>query len=140
MQDQKISLAAYYVANNYFNEKFLEKIKAVQNFNHTELDSKEVAEKIWREFNKLNVNVVPYKTVNPWSKVIGYAKGNTIYVNTRKSDLSLLDRIENIFHEATHLIGFSHDGNRVTNYNLKTVPYLSANIFKNFIKEEYDIT
>lgn len=80
------------------------------------------------------VYVKPYKTWSPFSKVIGYAKNNTIYINTRKLDLPLKDRVENIRHEIFHLQGYSHKGNRVTEYNLKTVPFLGANLFMKYLE------
>lgn len=101
-------------------------------FNHTEDYGLDV---YWNtfDFNKI-VYVKPYTSLSPWSKVIGYARDNTIYINTRKLGLPLKDRIENIRHEIFHLQGYSHKGNRVTEFNLKTVPYLGANLFVKYLE------
>lgn len=56
------------------------------------------------------VFIVPYKTKNPFSSVIGHAEGNTIFENVRKMDsLTLAQRVGHIGHETTHLFGYSHD-------------------------------
>lgn len=63
-------------------------------------------------FTKSNalVYVVPYKTKNPFSSVLGHADGNTIFENVRKLDaLTLAQRVGHIGHETTHLFGYSHD-------------------------------
>ena len=138
IQDEKIKLGAYYVFRHYSDDKFLNRIRAVEKFNHTELNSYDVAYTIEFGLLKKQIEIRPYKSVNPWSKAIAYAKDDKIFINTRKK-FGVLDRVETIFHESMHLIGFSHDGNFVTDYNLKTVPYLAANIFANYIKEIYDL-
>lgn len=59
---------------------------------------------------RLYVNVMPYRTRNPWSSVIGYADGNTVFENMRKiNDLTLAERTGHIGHEITHLFGYRHD-------------------------------
>ena len=116
---------------HYRDSEFLDLIRNVSKFNHTEDTGEMVAKKI--EEAVLVIKVVPYKTWSPWSKVVGYAEGNTIFVNTRKINLPLADRVENYFHEATHLIGFSHRGNRPDAYNLRSVPYLTAAMFSKYV-------
>jgi len=101
-------------------------------FNHTKDHGLDI---YWNTFDFSQiVYVKPYTTFSPWSKVTGYAKGNTIYINTRKLDLPLKDRVKNIRHEIFHLQGYSHKGNRVTEFNLRTVPYLGANLFVKYLE------
>jgi ssRNA-specific RNase YbeY (16S rRNA maturation enzyme) len=58
----------------------------------------------------LNVNIVAYKTSNPFSKVLGHAAGNTVSENTRKLNaLSLWARVGHLGHEICHLFGYKHD-------------------------------
>jgi hypothetical protein len=102
------------------------------NFNFTHESGYEVAKNT--EVFEGIVYVKPYTTFSPWSKVIGYAQGNTIFVNTRKLDLPLKDRVENIRHEIFHLQGYSHKGNRVNAYNLQTVPFKAAAIFVKYLE------
>lgn len=119
------------VQEHFIKDEFLLMLYPL-NFQYTKESGATIA---WNthEFSQ-TVYVKPYKTFSPWSKVIGYAKGNTIYVNTRKLDLPLKDRVENLRHEIFHLQGYSHKGNRVTEYNLKTVPYLGANLFVKYLE------
>lgn len=80
------------------------------------------------------VYVRPYRTWNPWSRVIGHARGNTIFVNTRKLDLSLEDRVINIRHEIFHIEGFQHPNNNPTEFDYGTVPYKGSVLFAKFLK------
>jgi hypothetical protein len=116
----------------HFKDKDLKDFFNDVKFNHTEDYGLDVH---WNtfDFNKI-VYVKPYTSLSPWSKVIGYATDNTIYINTRKLDLPLKDRVENIRHEIFHLQGYSHKGNRITEFNLKTVPYLGANLFVKYLE------
>lgn len=119
------------VEANFKNSDYLNSLINVK-FNFTHESGYEVAKNT--EVFEGTVYVKPYTTFSPWSKVIGYAKGNTIYINTRKLDLPLKDRVENLRHELYHLQGYSHKGNRVTEYNLKTVPYLGASLFVKYLE------
>lgn len=61
----------------------------------------------------LTIFIRPYTSKNPFSSVLGHAKGNTIFENTRKLNaLTLPERIGHIGHEVTHLFGYSHSGQR----------------------------
>jgi hypothetical protein len=137
VQDENTRKAASIVMKHFKDEQFISRLRNVSNYNYTEDLSHIVAERLPTIMSYLEIKIVPYKSFNPFSKAIGYAEGNTIFVNTRKLHLSYIDRIENIYHEATHLCGYSHDGNRVTQFNLRTVPYLSASIFARYIQEIY---
>lgn len=134
--DLSVRMAAHYVYLHHQDPEFLKRIRSVKEFTHTKLHPIEVSKAIELNIIKLKIPIVGYKTVNPWSKAIGYAKNGTIFINERKS-FGVLDRAETILHETLHLIGFSHNGNRVTNYNLQSVPYLASNIFVNYLKEIY---
>jgi hypothetical protein len=137
VNDLNTRLAASIVMRHYRDEQFLSRLKNVTNFNYTTDSSRVVAQRLSTIMDHLEIKIKPYKSINPFSRAIGYAEGNTIFVNTRKLHLSHIDRIENIYHEATHLCNYSHDGNRVTQFNLRTVPYLSASIFARYIQELY---
>lgn len=132
LQNETIRKAASLVMDHYKDSVFLFNLGYVQNFNHTHDSGYALGKKI---FNcDLGMTIKPYKTFSPWSNVIGYATGNTIFVNTRKLDLPLKDRVENLFHEPMHLLGYSHKGNRVNAYNLGTVPYKAAAIFVKYLE------
>jgi hypothetical protein len=137
INDNTIREAAQIVMKHHLDKAFLDRLIPIR-FNYTDLTGLDVVYRFIRLMPELNLVIKPYTTINPWSSVIGHARGETIFVNTRKLSLPLWDRVENIFHESTHLCGFSHDGNRPTPFNLKTVPYLSANIFANYCREIYD--
>jgi hypothetical protein len=138
IKDTNIRMAVFYVYRHYSDEEFLNQIRNVPKFNYTSLTSFQVAEKIEKEMFLKDITITPYKTFNPWSKVIAYAQNDTIFINTRKN-FSIVDRVETIFHETMHIIGFEHQGNIPNSFNLKTVPYLAGNIFANYIREKHDL-
>lgn len=131
VNNETVRQACRLVEANFKSNSYLNSLISVK-FNFTNDSGYEVAKNT--EVFEGTIYVKSYTTFSPWSKVIGYAKGNTIHINTRKLDLPLKDRIENIRHEIFHLQGYSHNGNRVTEFNLKTVPYLGANMFAKFIE------
>jgi hypothetical protein len=137
VNDENCRKAASIVMKHFQDREFLQRLENVSSFNYTTDSSQVVAQRLAKIMSHLEIKIVPYKSMNPWSKAIGYAEGNTIFVNTRKLHLSFIDRVENIFHEASHLCNYSHDGNRVTQFNLRTVPYLSASIFARYVQELY---
>jgi predicted metallopeptidase len=132
INDETIRKAASLVMEHYKDEEFLVNVRATGSFNHTKDRGNSIADKIID--SNLEITIKPYKTFSPWSKVIGYAKGNVIYVNTRKFDLPLKDRVENIFHEFLHTLRYSHKGNRVTAYNLRSVPYAVSSMFVKYLE------
>lgn len=134
--DENIRKASSLVMKHYADEGFLNNIREVDYFNHTNQSPVMVASVLEIAPKNMTVIVKEYKHWNPFSKVVGYASGNTIFFNTRKSG-SWLDRVETMYHELCHICGYSHKGNRVNSYNLLSVPYKASNIFKNYVKEIY---
>jgi hypothetical protein len=137
VNDENVRRAASLVMKHYADSQFIERIKNVEKFNHTPFSSHEVSKMLPKLMSVSSTIIKPYKTLNPFSSVIGHAADGIIYVNTRKLGLPLYDRVGNIFHETTHLVGFSHKGNRPDAYNLRSVPYLSAAIFARYTQEIY---
>lgn len=131
VNNETVREACRLVQEHFTDKDFAVMLRRVK-FNHTHENGSDIEVNCYSFFK--TVYVKPYKTFSPFSKVIGYAKNNTIYINTRKLDLPLKDRIENIRHEIWHLQGYSHKGNRVTQYNLKTVPFLGANLFVKYLE------
>jgi hypothetical protein len=132
MNDAVIHQAAWLVTEHHADESFLAMVIAHKNYNLYDGNSSEIAEKLLDTF--ISMKIKPYKTWNPYSKVIGYASGNTIYVNTRKLNLPLKDRVANFIHEPLHLLGYSHKGNSVNAFNLGTVPYKVSAIFVKYLE------
>lgn len=132
MDDKVVKEAAILIENHYKDKDFLFEVKYSGLYKFTKLTPAMIAQEIEEASNIMIV--MPYKTWNPYSKVIGYADKNIIYVNTRKLHLPLKDRVENLFHESLHVLGYSHDGNRVTEFNKKTVPYKCAAIFIKYLE------
>jgi hypothetical protein len=120
---------ACHLVEKYFCDDYIDDN---QEFNYSYSYGKDVKRNTER-FKEI-ITVKHYTTWNRWSKVIGYSAKNVIYVNTRKLDLPLKDRVENIRHEIFHSQGYSHNGNRVTEFNLKTVPYLGASLFVKYLE------
>jgi len=138
MADETIYKATKLVIKHCQDREFLRRIESQeQNFNHTLLNPKQVMEQLFNSSNMAVMAIRPYKSINPFSKAIGYAEDNIIYVNTRRLDLPLYDRIQNIYHEFCHVSGFTHKGNFATKYNMDTVPYKASKIFADYVKEIY---
>lgn len=135
VNDKTVEQACMIVQSYYHDVKFYNSIKD-EKFNSAKLRNTITGTDVYWEKLGLSsiVYVKPYRTWYPFSKVIGYAKGNTIFVNTRNLDLSLEDRVINIRHEIFHLEGFSHKGNTVNEFNLGTVPYKGSILFAKFLK------
>ena len=94
-------------------------------FNHTKDNLHDVRLKVHKAQEvDLTIEVKTYRPMWRRSKTIAYAEGRTIFVNEYKiPSLDVADYVGNFVHEAMHVLGYSHKGNRVTAYNLKTVPY-----------------
>jgi len=134
INDETIRKASAIVMKHYKDDDFLEKLIEVDSFNHTHQSPIMVSFQLGNMPRSMTFTIKEYKSLNPFSKAIGYAKDGIIYFNSRKSG-TILDRVETIYHEITHLCGYSHNGNRVNSYNLLSVPYLASNIFKNYVKD-----
>lgn len=138
INDENVRKSATIMMKHYNDEDFLTKIREEDFFTHTNHSPVTVASVLEKFPKDLLIFIKPYKTFNPFSNVIGYADKNIIYINTRKLGLNWLDRVENLYHEMTHICGYSHKGNRINSYNLQSVPYLTANIFKRHVSEIYE--
>jgi len=131
MDNERIHQAAALVEKHYKDIQFLHKVEMNKTFNFTSRNGLYVAHDIRQ--SELTMKIKSYTTWNPFSKVIGHAKGDTIFINTRKLDLSLEDRIQNLFHEYLHLLGYKHKGNSVNEFNNGTVPFNVAKIFSQYV-------
>jgi hypothetical protein len=116
------------------DETFLEMVKNVASFNHTASTPMRVSMAI-DDFEG-EVFLRQYRPFNPWTKAIAYAELPNIYFNSRKS-FPAIDRAETICHEIMHLLGYSHKGNYVTKYNLDSVPYKVAALFRKHLESIY---
>lgn len=77
------------------------------------------------------VNVYSYKSLNPFTKAIGYFDGEAIWINLRKlPTLSKEEIIGLLLHEFSHYCGYKHGNNYKTEEKCKnSVPYfLSENV------------
>jgi hypothetical protein len=136
VNDETVRKAILIVLKNFTEEEFLNSLVGVR-FNHTTDTGGDVVVSTLRFKQTVPlITIKPYKTFLSWSKVIGYAdsKKLIIYINTRKLDLPLKDRVMNIRHEIFHLQGYHHRGNRADAYNLMTVPYLGAALFVKWLE------
>jgi len=135
IENATIIKAADLVTKHYKDDIFLARICAINSFEFSKANGPGVAVAILN--STITMRIKQYKTFNPWSKVIGYASGNTIYCNSRKFDLPLYDRVNNFMHEPLHLLGFIHSGNYATGKNLDSVPYKVGAIFEQYVREIY---
>lgn len=83
--------------------------------------------------NSTDLQLVMY--YKRWSKVVGYVLGdsNTIYIN-RKYFINPLNIASNLNHEALHLMGFSHYGNKSTSIPYKIGNDIFEKTWKDIIK------
>lgn len=137
MNDENIRRAASITMKHYADAEFLNRLAKVKKFNHTDYSPLEVSKILPVAMKDISLEVIPYKSINPFSAAIGYAEGDKIFINTRKPNLPVMDRVQTLYHESCHVVGFTHKGNRPNMYNLGTVPYLAANIFMGYVREIY---
>jgi len=131
INDPTINQAALLFMRHYRDSEFLDLVESVQSFNHTRDNGKDVALNLSDAV--LEITLKEYKTFNPWSAAIAYAEKKTIYFNARKKNQTVVDRCETIMHEALHLLGYSHRGNKPDSYNLGSVPYKVGMMFGRYI-------
>jgi len=136
VNDENIRKAAMIVMKHYNDRAFAGLIFNVEKFNHTEHSPVQVALVVEKVMDSLEVEIHSYRSLNPFSKVVAHAKDNKIFFNARKS-ASYVDRAGTIMHECLHLVGYQHDGNYVTKYNLQTVPYKVQMLFERYIQGIY---
>lgn len=134
VNDENIRKAASIVMKHYKDKQFLELILNVTNFKYTYQSPLQVALSI--EQAKIEVEVEYYKSFNPWSRATAHTKNNVIYINTRKF-ASVVERSGTLIHECMHVLGYEHKGNRVTSFNLQTVPYKVQMLFERYVRGIY---
>lgn len=79
------------------------------------------------------IDVLTYRSLNPWSAAIGYYDGEAIHINVRKLDgMDHADLVSTLLHERAHAASFGHGSNYKTQHKcLYSVPYyLSENTRK----------
>ena len=81
------------------------------------------------------IEILFYKSLNPWSAAVGNFGGEAIHFNSRKfSSLSFHEVVGCLLHEYSHYCGFNHGTGRLANYKTPekcqySVPYfLSENV------------
>lgn len=120
------------------DKNFYREISEVKSFTHTEDASCEIFEHIKFTFEIYNIDVVTYKSRNPWSKANGYTKKRKpfkIYVNTRKINKRSVNAwVGFLIHETCHLAGYSHGSNSPKGKE-NSVPYKVGSIAKRMAGE-----
>lgn len=134
MADPIIAHAARLVIIHCTDKDFISMVANHPKYNHTDLTPLQVSQELLK-LDDLTVTIRPWKPLWAWSKAIARADYNNAVIefNVRKTG-TLQDRVETIFHECAHLVGFTHDGNYVTPYNLFTVPYYASALFVRHLK------
>jgi hypothetical protein len=77
------------------------------------------------------IDIFTFRSINPWSRSVGYFDGEAIHINTRKIDgLDHADMVGLLLHEFSHYCGFKHGNNYKTREKmLYSLPYwLSENV------------
>jgi hypothetical protein len=110
--EQALALLLIYVKEDAFWDAFADAMDGTDLSHHDILeDDNDIYVHIRFMFMRdLNILIVPYKTRNPFSSVLGYAEGNRVYENTRKlKSLTLAQRVGHLIHEILHLFGYRHE-------------------------------
>jgi len=133
IKDKKIEDSCNVLLTHFNDQDFLNMV-CLEKFSYTNDSGVEVARRI--KIGPIAIQkIVAYKTKWPWSSVLGYYENNTYFLNTRKMDISVLDRAENLFHELVgHGCGYTHKEGKQDAESLNSVPYKSGEMFKSYIK------
>jgi hypothetical protein len=131
-------------AERFFDSLIKGEVALPDFFTHTKDTPKDVVERIrWKiDPNTLGgVRKTPvreYTSKWPWSKVLGYTSRGSIFVNTRFSSRAEIAEIAgNLAHEYCHVLGYGHKGNKVTPYNLQSVPYVIGYACREFVRNGF---
>lgn len=83
------------------------------------------------------IEVYFYKSLNPFSKAVGYYQSEKIYLNTRKvssESFEMSDLVGLLLHEYAHYCGFTHGNNYKTQDKvMHSVPYYLSENIKNWL-------
>jgi UDP-glucose 6-dehydrogenase len=92
------------------NPEFLKEVEAFPKFTFTDKTSKEVADSLR---NLKEIMLSTYRPKNPFSKAIAttFAGDPFVYFSTRKNPREMKYMLNTSFHEALHLVEFSHGDN-----------------------------
>lgn len=78
---------------------------------------------VYRVISSANIELKVNFYSRWWTSAVAYQKNGTLYLNTRKiGGWGIFDYASTFLHEATHLMGFSHDF-RATSRRPRSVPY-----------------
>jgi hypothetical protein len=108
-----------------------ELMKLVRNKNDFKYASGKGVDVVSGLLNPVAVEVYYYRPWNPWSSVIGYTDGVSIYVNSRNK-LLMRELVANLVHEYSHIQGYTHGDNYPSEEkNLYSVPYFLSTQIEN---------
>lgn len=124
----KIDTAIKYVEKLLLGEplesQFYLSINRKSDWSYTKDEPAKIARVLWEEARQaVDIEIIPYKTRWPFSKVIGYSDGTALYINMRKiNTLRTVDYVGNLVHEFCHHAGYQHGNNSPTGKQ-NSVPY-----------------
>lgn len=83
------------------------------------------------------VDVYFYKSLNPFTRAVGYYQSGKIHLNTRKvssESFEMSDLVGLLLHEYAHYCGFTHGNNYKTQDKvMHSVPYYLSENIKNWL-------
>jgi len=107
-------------------------------FTHTSDTPEMLRQRIAAAVGSAGVPVREYTSSWFFRNVLGYYKNGAIFVNTRfSSRASVAEAAGNLAHEYCHALGYKHKGNKVTAYNLKSVPYVIGYSCRDFVRNGF---
>jgi len=141
-EHQTLKQVVPFFMEHYRDKEFLDMVREHEAFNRTRDSGDVIAQKILNDTSLVTIGEFEGRRK---SRCIASTsmRTDTIWFNTRMLDLptdqkeqaDLIDaRINTIMHEYVHTLGYTHRGNRRTNYNLKTAPYIIGDLFAQYKK------
>jgi hypothetical protein len=138
--------AAAMIAELWLTKHSFDAILKVPSFNHTNKSPQEIASFVKAQANLHAASSSPECFLTllsvPWFKRIIYRNTvaehsfGRIAFNRKFLKRDLADTVNTICHEYSHYIGFSHDGNSPTPYNLASVPYQIGSLAEAWVRSQ----
>jgi hypothetical protein len=116
-----------------YESGMMKEIRTKNDWKYNSGSGEEIYQKVIK--STLITPVFFYKTVNPWSSVLGYFDGKAIHINFRKiNQLSHADLVGLLVHEKLHALGYSHGNNFKNSDKVDfSVPYYASENIKKWI-------
>ena len=103
------AISAVSSANCMMNLKsFRDEVSKIEKFDY----SNDSGAQVLFNYDKLPPSEIKlYKFLNPWSAATSFNEGQSININSRRTQRPLISMVNTLIHERGHFAGYSHNGN-----------------------------